>query len=424
MNMEEILSELIKIPSVNPPGGETKVAEFLKKLFDQAGIENEIIESVPGRGNFLAHLGDGKKSLLFLSHTDVVPAGERWDFDPFSGEIKDGVIYGRGAIDCKSLVAAETLAMLELRNTKLNGKLIFAATADEEAEGIHGVRFLIDHHPEKLVADFAINEGGGEPVRVGNHLTYFIQAGEKGTAWTHLKFSGISCHGSVPTLGDNAITKASQAVARLTEYKAEVKLIPEIKILLDNLGHQCGWKEITERNIDTFLDSYPDHTFAEDLKSLTRMTLSHNVIHGGTRTNIVPDNCEIEVDIRVLPGQDKENVVTILRSILGKEVELEIPDFNPPSFSPSRSAHYQLIKQTMKEVLGDIDCFPTLSAGATDSRFLRSQGIPSYGPALTAPDFDPALQRTYHAKNERIDIKSLKVKADFLVRLALNYLGD
>ncbi|MFC1978227.1 M20/M25/M40 family metallo-hydrolase, partial [Chloroflexota bacterium] len=136
MEIESLLSKLIQIQSVNPPGGETEVARYLKHLFDEYQVPNEIIESTPGRGSFLAYLGEGEKSLLYLSHTDVVPASEGWSFNPFSGEISDGFIHGRGALDCKGLVAAEAFAVLQLASsTKLEGRLIFAATADEEAGG-------------------------------------------------------------------------------------------------------------------------------------------------------------------------------------------------------------------------------------------------------------------------------------------------
>lgn len=424
MEVTEILSQLIRIPSVNPPGGETKVALFLKSLFDQAGISNEIIEPAPERGSFIATIGSGEKSLLFLSHADVVPAAPRWDFDPFGGEVKGGVVYGRGALDCKGWVAAEARAILELSRHHLNGKLIFAATADEENGGAYGVKFLTENHPAKLRADFAINEGGEEPVTEGKQCIGFIQSGEKGPVWTRLKFHGISSHGAIPTLGDNAVVKASQAIVRLAQYRSEVKLTPGMKSLLDHLNKSTPGKGITARNVDAFLDSYPDRTTAETIRSLTRMTVSPNEIHGGSRTNIVPDSCEIQVDIRVLPGQDKQYVLNILHSLLGEEVDIEIPALNPASFSPTDSAHYRLIERVMKDSLGKIDCFPSMSAGATDSRFLRGIGIPCYGPGVAATDFDPARRRTVHGKNESTDIKSLNLKVDFLLKLALSYLGE
>ncbi len=144
MKIESLLSDLIQIQSVNPPGGEAEVAKYLKRLFDEYQIANEIIEPSPGRGSFLAYLGEGEKSLLYLSHTDVVPVSEGWSFAPFSGEIKDGFVHGRGALDCKGLVAAQAYAVIQLVTTaKLQGRLIFAATAGEETGGVVGVKWLV-----------------------------------------------------------------------------------------------------------------------------------------------------------------------------------------------------------------------------------------------------------------------------------------
>ncbi|MBC7104945.1 MAG: M20/M25/M40 family metallo-hydrolase, partial [Firmicutes bacterium] len=163
MTPEKLLSDLIQIPSVNPPGNETPVAVYLRDLFSAAGIPSLVVESEPGRGSFVATLGQGERRLLFLSHTDVVPAGDGWAFDPFGGAIIEGHVCGRGALDCKGLVAAQAAAVLRLaREGGLNGTLIFAATADEERGGRLGVQYLLTHHPELLRADFAVNEGGEE----------------------------------------------------------------------------------------------------------------------------------------------------------------------------------------------------------------------------------------------------------------------
>jgi succinyl-diaminopimelate desuccinylase len=135
MEVEDILSELIKIGSVNPPGGEMEVVSYLKQLFDDTKIPSEIIKSPKGRGNFISYLGEGERKLLYLSHTDTVPPGEGWEFDPFSGKVEGGIVYGRGTLDCKDLVASEAYVMLRLAREKLGGKLIFAATADEERGG-------------------------------------------------------------------------------------------------------------------------------------------------------------------------------------------------------------------------------------------------------------------------------------------------
>jgi acetylornithine deacetylase/succinyl-diaminopimelate desuccinylase-like protein len=227
LNVENILSDLIRIQTVNPPGGELELAKYLKDLFDNNGIKNEIIESSPGRASFFAYLGEGKKSLLFLSHTDVVPATDGWRFPPFSGEIKDGFVHGRGALDCKGLVAAEAFAVIRLaREKKLKGRLVFAATADEETGGTYGVKYLIENHKDKFAVDFAVNEGAEPPINADGTTFHFIGTGEKGLAWVKLKAKGFSAHGSLPMLGDNAVVKMANAIKQLADYRPEVILTP------------------------------------------------------------------------------------------------------------------------------------------------------------------------------------------------------
>jgi len=426
MQVEEILSRLIQIKSVNPPGDETEVAKYLKGLFDKAGIRNEIIESAPGRGSFIAYLGEGSRRLLFLSHTDVVPVTPNWDVDPFSGIIKDSQVWGRGALDCKGLVAAEAFAMLQLaqNRSKLNGQLVFAATADEEVGGVYGVKYLLEHHPEKLQADFAVNEGAEAPIKVDGKSVYFIQAGEKGAAWTTLKTRGISAHGSLPALGVNAVVKMAAVVDRLARYKPKIILIPEVKTLIESLARLYGDnRRVTVTSVDKILEDLPDRTFLAYLQAITRMTISTNYIQGGVKTNIIPDSCTAEVDIRVLPGQEKDFVLNELVKFTDSDTEIVLPDFLGASFSPSSTEGYKLITKTIQDVVGETMCLPSMSSGATDSRFLRKAGIPSYGIAVMDLGYDPTLQMTVHGRNERIDIKSLDVQAEFFVKLAQAYLG-
>ena len=238
MTPEKVLSELIKINTANPPGNETTAARYLAGLLQQAGIDCEIIEPAAGRGSLLARLGSGSKKLLYMSHLDVVPAGDGWDFEPFSGEIKDGMVYGRGAIDCKDLAVAGVCAALQLakEGIPLNGELIIAATADEEQGGELGAGYLTANCPEKIQADFAINEGAPHPLSFNGKVIYFIQVGEKGTAWTNIKARGVSCHGSTPALGDNAVVKMSRAVTALADYQPEIVLVPELFSLLKELA--------------------------------------------------------------------------------------------------------------------------------------------------------------------------------------------
>lgn len=427
MNPEEILSDLIRINTVNPPGNEIEAAIYLKNLFDRAGVPGEIVETEKGRGNFFARTGSGSKRLLFLSHLDVVPVGEGWDFDPFSGEIRDGMVLGRGALDCKGLVAAQAFTFLKLAQEKapLNGTLIFAATADEECGGDFGVKRLLEDVPEKLQADFAINEGGEEPLKLNGKTVFFIQVGEKGTAWVKLMAEGVSCHGSIPSLGDNAVIKMVRALHSLADYRPQVVLIPEVKFMLQELAGALGLKDnIDEHNVDSVLNYFENKSFAETLRAMTRMTISPNEVQGGSKTNVVPDKCTSNIDIRILPGQDQEYVLGKLRKYIGEEISIEIPNYHPPTFSSSQTGHYRAIVEATRDVAGDeVICLPCISTGATDSRFLREAGIPSYGIGHMAEGFDRELWNTVHGKNERIDVASLRFIASFLERLAIKYLS-
>ncbi|MHC3130404.1 MAG: M20/M25/M40 family metallo-hydrolase [Candidatus Bathyarchaeota archaeon] len=425
MQVEDVLADLIRIKTVNPPGGETEVAKYLKGLFDQYGIPNEVIEPSPGRGSFLAYLGEGEKGLLYLSHTDVVTTKEEdWSFDPFSGEIKNRFILGRGAIDCKGLVAAEACAAIQLAEEgNLKGRLIFTAAADEETQGPLGVDYLIKNHSDKIRADFAINEGG-QVIKINDRICHFISTGEKGLIWTKLKANGTASHGCLPGLGDNAITRMIEVIRSIYTYKPQILLIPEVKKLIQALVELTDFRdEISEGNVDLFIQEVKDKNLAAYLSAITRMTVSPNVIHGGMKTNIVPDSCEADIDIRILPGQDKNYVIEKLPEIVNS-LEMEIIRYVLPNFSPSNSEYYQLIDNTLQKFVGNDLILPSVTAGTTDSRYLREIGIPSYGIGMITLNADPALMRSIHGKDEKIDIDSLRLKTDFLVALAKKYLGE
>lgn len=421
----EILQDLIRIDSINPPGNEGRVARYLGDLFDREGIEYQLL-GAEGRENIVASIGEGTRALLFLSHTDVVPVSEEtWDVPPFSGEIRDGYIWGRGALDCKDLVAAEAYALIQIRreNIPLKGRLIFAAVADEEKGGTVGAKLLTENHADLIRADFAINEGAGEYIDVNGKKLYLLQTGEKGPCWSRLKASGVSGHGSRPTLADNAVVKMAKAIAALGEYKPEIRVIPEVRKLIEAYFQlKCEPVEVTSENADEIIDTIPDRFFAEGLRATTRMTVSPNMVSGGKKVNIVPEYCEAEVDIRVLPGQDAEYMKRELEPLIG-ECEFEIVHYHPANFSPADNIYYELIEDTAKDVLKDVECAPYVLSGATDSYYLRKIGIESYGVSLLSKEFPTELLKTVHGSNERIDAKSMEVKTSFLYKLATKYLS-
>jgi len=423
--IENILADMIRIQTVNPPGGETEVACYLKSLFDEYKIPNEIIESSPGRGNFLAYLGEGERRLLYTAHTDVVPAGEGWSFAPFSGEIKDGFIHGRGALDCKGLVAAEACAVIHLAlNVKLKGKLIFVASADEESGGALGWKYLVENVKDKITADFAIGEGTGQAMKIGGRTRHFVDTGEKGVAWMRLIARGFSCHGSLPTLGDNAIVKMAEAIRALAGYQPEIILIPEVKRLIQAVAELEGFdSQVSEENVDQVIRRLENKHLAGHMSSMTRMTVSPDVVGGGLKINTVPDSCEAEVDIRILPGQDKEYIIRELGQLVG-DVQMEISNYNVSSFSASDSEYYHLVSDSLKDVMGNVLVLPYFCPAFTDVRYLRGVGIPSYGIGTMARYLEPSMLQSIHNFDERLDIESLRLTSDFLVRLAREYLGD
>ncbi|MEM2320176.1 MAG: M20/M25/M40 family metallo-hydrolase, partial [Candidatus Bathyarchaeia archaeon] len=199
----ELLSDLIRINTTNPPGNETLAAKYLAETLEKEGFKCEVLESLPGRGNIITRLKGtvGKPSLLLLSHLDVVAANPKeWSVEPFSGLVKDGFVWGRGAMDTKSLTAIEVMVMKLLKrdNVKLKGDLIFAATADEERGGEAGAGWLVANYPEKVVAEYVINEGGGQAIPMGGKNIFTIQTAEKGVVWFKVKAKGTPGHGSVP----------------------------------------------------------------------------------------------------------------------------------------------------------------------------------------------------------------------------------
>jgi len=423
IQVEKILSDIIRIRSVNPPGGETAVAEYFKKLFDEYKIPNEIIESAPGRGNFIATFGKGPKSLLFLSHTDVVPVGGGWSFEPFSGEIKDGFVHGRGAIDCKGMAAAEAWAFINLvASGKLKGKLIFAALADEEVGGALGAGYITGKYPEKLRADFAINEGA-EPIKINSTTYHNLSIGEKAPSWIKLKTRGIAGHGSSPVLEFNAVVKMAKAINALANYQPKIVLTPETRRLIQTIADIYGYKvKINEQNIDEIIMTLTDLSLAVYLRSITRMTVSPNVVQGGVKTNIVPDSCEAEVDIRVLPNQDFDYVLGELKPLIG-DATIEPLQVHTASFSRMDNDYYRLIESTLKEFVGMNPVLPSVCTGATDSRYMREIGVPSYGTGVITLNCEESLMGSVHGVNEKIDIVSLQLKSGFLEKVADKYLN-
>ena len=236
-----LLSELIRLNTTNPPGNETKAANYIAQFLAKEGLRSEIIESAPGRGSVITRLkGTGEKpNLLLLSHLDVVAANPKeWTVDPFAGEVKDGYVYGRGAYDMKCMTAIEIMVikLLKKNNIKLKGDVVLAATADEEQGGEEGAGYLLRNHKEKVWCPYVINEGGGLAFPSKKGYVFPVQTAEKGILWLRIKAKGTPGHGSTPNMADNAVMRMNKVIDKLANYKPPTIYVPTLKEFLAEMG--------------------------------------------------------------------------------------------------------------------------------------------------------------------------------------------
>ena len=418
----KLLSELIKIDTTNPPGNELPAAELIAELMKDYGYDPIVLESERDRGNVIVRLegrGEGP-SLMLLSHLDVVPADpSRWTFDPFSGEIKDGYVLGRGALDCKGLVAIEAMIMRLLAEEKRapKGDIIFAATADEEKGGIKGVRWLIENKPELVKADYVINEGGGYPIRINDRIIYTVQVAEKGVFCVRIKVFGKSAHASVPGLGENSIIKISEIIKRISEYTSQVKIIPPVKLFLTEIS-KVTKTALAELLLDpNFVDNVlnilanENKIFAEIVRAMIRNTFTPTMIKGGLKENIIPPYTELILDCRVLPGIDKTGLLNELNEILkGLDCEIEVLGGCVGTESPYNTTLFNIIEKTIKNNVTMSSVVPIMSTGSTDSKHFRlltnsiCYGFWPKSPESTIEKIIPLV----HGVDERISINDLE----------------
>jgi acetylornithine deacetylase/succinyl-diaminopimelate desuccinylase-like protein len=372
--------------------------------------------------------------LLLLSHTDVVPVTDpsRWKHPPFSAIIEGEWLYGRGSCDDKFDAAVEAMAMILLkrRGIKLNGTLIYAATADEEAGAQYGCGWLVKNIPNKVKAEYVLNEGGGNPVKIGGRIFYMIGFGEKGVCGFKLKARGKAGHGSIPTLADNANLKMAEAFIRLSKSKPDIVILPEVRealidfgsALMGDRGERIVKDMATPEKVDALLSQIApmERELAETARALTRMTISPNVIHGGNKVNVIPDLCEAEVDTRVLPGQDGKYAVGVIqKAIEGTGVEIESTRYKASSASPMKTTFISTLSEILKRHAGEVTLVPQLNTGMTDSLFFRQIGAEAYGFIPTAPtqNFREILSGV-HGDNEKIDVPSIEFATRYLLDAA------
>ncbi len=431
----KLTQDLVRLQTVNfgtpDSGDEIIAAELLRNKLSPEGIDTEIYRATENRGNFASSIGSATgPSLLFMSHTDVVPVEDagQWTHPPFGGEIAEGRIWGRGASDMKSTVAAQAMAMIILKRAgvELNGKLSFVSCADEEAGGAYGFGWMAEHHPDVLKADFAVNEGGGGPVRTSGGIIYPISTGEKGRLEAHIKIRGRGFHASQPWRADNAIYKAEEVVRRVRNYTPEVSVDVELFKHLDTLAGITT--PVTVDNLEQTLTDLESRnpSLASMLRAASRMTLVATMINAGVKSNSVAENCTIICDIRSLPWQDKDYVRQQVEGLVQDldGVQVEIIETAISNNSPYDSAFRPHVEQATKDAtgMGDLRFVPGITVGFTDSRFVRPLGNVTYGFIPSHPEDDPAKSGA-HNINESAGIESLITATRFHVALAWHILA-
>ena len=421
-----LLSDLIRFDTTNPSGNETEAADFLAGSLGKDGFDCKVFESAVGRGSIVTRLeGMGEKpSLLLLSHLDVVAAkAEEWSVDPFGGVVRDGFVWGRGALDMKGMTAIEamTMKLLKRNNVKLKGDVLLAATADEEKGGFAGVDYLLRNHREEVFADYVLNEGGGLGIPTLNRNVFTVQTAEKGILWLRIRAKGVPGHGSTPDAGDNAITRMSRVIERLGSYKPLVVLVPTVRRFLEEIsredvnlqGYVSRLLAHPERS-DEILDelAVTEKVLADEIRPRIRMTILPTMISGGVKENVIPSECEATFDCRVLPGQTTAQALELVKGLLVDvgfaKLSFEIVQVNEPSESPVETPLFGVIAGVLRDFEPNCGVTPVLMTGGTDSRFFRQLGSVCYGFHPMRPETASGkIERREHGIDERISVENL-----------------
>ncbi|MGA1345451.1 MAG: M20/M25/M40 family metallo-hydrolase [Ilumatobacteraceae bacterium] len=438
----ELLQAMIRNACVNDgtpdSGEEIRNADLLQHVLEGAGLEVERFESHPGRASVVARIegtDPDAPSLCLMGHTDVVPVGpDGWSRDPFGGDLVDGEVWGRGAIDMLNLTSSMAVAFRHLARTgfRPKGTLIYFGVADEEAGGHWGAEWMFENHPDAIDADYVLTElGGWSSVDDHGHRRITVNVGEKGIAWRRLRVHGTPGHGSMPYGTDNALVKAAEVVRRLAEFRPATQITdiwraqvdamaidPELRSALTDPTRV--WNELT---------ALPPR-MARACHAMTHTTISPNVVHGAPlqKTNVIPDIVDLVVDIRTLPGTTAEDVTAMITEALGDlapHVTIGEPEQQAEGTqSPLDTRLWEVLSHQTQVAYPGSSLVPGLVVGGTDARFYRQRGRVGYGAGLFSPGMDMAtFGSRFHGHDERIDVASLGLATDLWVGVAREMLS-
>lgn len=413
-----LLQDLLRIDTTNPPGNESPCIDFIARTLAAEGIESTVIESAPGRGNLVARLkGDGTlPPILIFGHVDVVPAeADKWQRPPFSGDLQDGIIWGRGATDMKHMVAMEMMTLMQLKRDGVGLKrdVIFMANADEETGGVMGAGFMVQNHPDLIRAEYALTEGGASSIELEGRSFFVCSTGEKGSARFTLRGRGRPGHASQPHL-DNAILPLAIALQRIIQTPLPLHITQTTRAQIEALasGVSAGTAEMLRALLDpkTHSDALAELPLVEPVKrrlnASFRNTATPTILQAGSKINVIPAEATAQVDCRVLPGTTPESIAAEVRAVVGDRVDVEFGRFNQGQEADPASPLLETIKRCVAARVPGSIVVPGLIAGGTDARHVNKLGIKTYG-FIPARYEGPSMTGLAHAHDERISVANL-----------------
>ncbi len=412
------LQALLRIDTTNPPGNEMAAVEYLAGVLRAEGYRPIVLEAAPRRGNLVArYAGDGSAApLLLYGHTDVVPAdpGE-WRHPPFAGDVADGYVWGRGALDMKSMVVMALMTMLLLKRhaDALRRDVIFAATADEEIDSDVGAGWLVTRHPDLVRAEYGLSELGGYSLHIHGRRFYPIMTAEKGVCWMTIRARGRPGHGSVPK-DDNALLELARAIARVAGRPLPLHVTPTAADFIQRLagaidplravGLRALLSPLTHNLAAAGLGR---NGLGEGLRAILHNTVSPTQLSAGMKANVIPAEAVATLDGRMLPGFDRDAFLAELRPRLGDRIEIDIDHYSGPIEVPADTPLFHAIEANLRRHDPAGIVLPYMLTGATDAKLFGQLGIRCYGfsPLRLAPDepFDALI----HAPDERVSIDAL-----------------
>jgi acetylornithine deacetylase/succinyl-diaminopimelate desuccinylase-like protein len=435
----DLLQHLIRNQCVNDgtegSGHEQRSADLLVSYLENSGADLETYEPEPGRTSLVAKIegsDPSAPSLTLLGHTDVVPANpDDWQRDPFGGELVDGVVWGRGAIDMLNLTATMATGFRHVAESGFRpaGTLTYIAVADEEALGTHGAKWLCQNESDAVNADYVITESGGFPMGGADGTPRLpVIVGEKGVFWCLLTVKGTPGHGSQPLRTDNALVKAAEVVRRIEAFHPKAELHEAWTRFIEGIGFPPEISEplLDPQQIDAFCDELPLLAVARQAHACTHTTMAPTIMRAGTKVNVIPDRVELEVDIRSLPGWGTADVRAMLDEALGdlaEDVEVKFLAADLSTTSPIDTPLWDALERVSRLFYPGARMVPFLTVGATDARFHRALGSVAYGFGLhsRAIGFED-YGSMFHGIDERVDVESLRLSTEMWIALAHDFL--